>query len=58
MKTGTIIFKNLQRSCSSTTHRWEMKEAADLEDEEKVMVEHLKNVYLTQSTPTSEDKEE
>uniref|UniRef100_A0A8V0YE52 KIAA0825 n=1 Tax=Gallus gallus TaxID=9031 RepID=A0A8V0YE52_CHICK len=40
------------------THRWEMKEGADLEDEEKVMVEHLKNVYLTQSTPTSEDKEE
>ncbi|XP_021235375.1 uncharacterized protein KIAA0825 homolog isoform X1 [Numida meleagris] len=39
-------------------HRWEMKEGADLEDEEKVMVEHLKNVYLTQSTPTSEDKEE
>uniref|UniRef100_A0A8C3JKD4 Uncharacterized protein n=1 Tax=Calidris pygmaea TaxID=425635 RepID=A0A8C3JKD4_9CHAR len=40
------------------THRWEMKEGADLEDEEKVMVEHLKNVYLTQSTPASEDKEE
>ncbi|XP_065519782.1 uncharacterized protein KIAA0825 homolog isoform X1 [Lathamus discolor] len=39
-------------------HRWEMKEGADLEDEEKVMVEHLKNVYLTQSTPTSEEKEE
>ncbi|XP_061874429.1 uncharacterized protein KIAA0825 homolog [Colius striatus] len=39
-------------------HRWEMRECADLEDEEKVMVEHLKNVYLTQSTPTSEDKEE
>ncbi|XP_074936080.1 uncharacterized protein KIAA0825 homolog isoform X2 [Phalacrocorax aristotelis] len=39
-------------------HRWEMKEGADLEDEEKVMVEHLKTVYLTQSTPTSEDKEE
>ncbi|XP_032848969.1 uncharacterized protein KIAA0825 homolog isoform X3 [Tyto alba] len=39
-------------------HRWEMKEGADLEDEEKVMVEHLKNVYLTQSTPISEDKEE
>ncbi|XP_053910825.1 uncharacterized protein KIAA0825 homolog isoform X2 [Cuculus canorus] len=39
-------------------HRWEMKEGADLEDEEKVMVEDLKNVYLTQSTPTSEDKEE
>ncbi|XP_064295527.1 uncharacterized protein KIAA0825 homolog isoform X2 [Phalacrocorax carbo] len=39
-------------------HRWEMKEGADLEDEEKVMVEHFKNVYLTQSTPTSEDKEE
>ncbi|XP_072716878.1 uncharacterized protein KIAA0825 homolog isoform X2 [Ciconia boyciana] len=39
-------------------HRWEMKEGADLEDEENVMVEHLKNVYLTQSTPTSEDKEE
>ncbi|XP_057254355.1 uncharacterized protein KIAA0825 homolog isoform X1 [Pezoporus wallicus] len=38
-------------------HRWEMKEGADLEDEEKVMVEHLKNVYLTQSTPTSEEKE-
>ncbi|KAM6303156.1 LOW QUALITY PROTEIN: uncharacterized protein KIAA0825 homolog [Podargus strigoides] len=40
------------------SHRWEMKEGADLEDEEKVMVEHLKNVYLTQNTPTSEDKEE
>ncbi|XP_009328591.1 PREDICTED: uncharacterized protein KIAA0825-like [Pygoscelis adeliae] len=39
-------------------HRWEMKEGADLEDEEKVMVQHLKNVYLTQSTATSEDKEE
>ncbi|KAM7076621.1 uncharacterized protein KIAA0825 homolog isoform 2-T2 [Ciconia maguari] len=39
-------------------HRWEMKEGADLEDEENVMVEYLKNVYLTQSTPTSEDKEE
>lgn len=35
-----------------------MKEGADLEDEEKVMVEHLQNVYLTQSTPTSEEKEE
>lgn len=35
-----------------------MKEGADLEDEEKFMVEHFKNVYLTQSTPTSEDKEE
>ncbi|XP_041869097.1 uncharacterized protein KIAA0825 homolog isoform X4 [Corvus kubaryi] len=40
------------------THRWEMKEDADLEDEEEVMVEHLKNVYLTQRTPISEDKEE
>ncbi|XP_030323493.1 uncharacterized protein KIAA0825-like [Calypte anna] len=39
-------------------HRWEMKEGAELEDEDKVMVEHLKNAYLTQSTPTSEDKEE
>ncbi|KAM6104941.1 LOW QUALITY PROTEIN: uncharacterized protein KIAA0825 homolog [Pterocles gutturalis] len=39
-------------------HRWEMKEGADLENEEKVMVEHLKNVYLTQSAPTSEDKDE
>ncbi|XP_065511999.1 uncharacterized protein KIAA0825 homolog isoform X1 [Caloenas nicobarica] len=39
-------------------HRWEMKEGADIEDEEKVMVEHLKNIYLTQSTPTSEDKKE
>ncbi|KAM6229961.1 uncharacterized protein KIAA0825 homolog isoform 1-T2 [Porphyrio hochstetteri] len=39
-------------------HRWEMKQGADLEDEEKVMVEHLKTVYLTQSTPTSEDKAE
>lgn len=38
--------------------RWEMKEDADLEDEEGVMVEHLKNVYLTQRTPISEDKEE
>lgn len=38
--------------------RWEMKEDADLEDEEGVMVEHLKNVYLTQRTPNSEDKEE
>lgn len=35
-----------------------MKEGADIEDEEKVMVERLKNVYLAQSTPTSEDKEE
>jgi len=35
-----------------------MKDGADLEDEEKVMVKHLKNVYLTPSTPTSEDKEE
>ncbi|XP_057228852.1 uncharacterized protein KIAA0825 homolog isoform X3 [Malurus melanocephalus] len=40
------------------THRWEMKEDADLEDEEAVMVEHLKNVYLTQSTPISEDIKE
>ncbi|XP_039945634.1 uncharacterized protein KIAA0825 homolog isoform X3 [Hirundo rustica] len=40
------------------THRWEMKEDADLEDEEDVMVEHLKNVYLTQRTPISEDKEQ
>ncbi|XP_008632802.2 PREDICTED: uncharacterized protein KIAA0825 homolog isoform X4 [Corvus brachyrhynchos] len=40
------------------THRWEMKEDADLEDEEEVMVEHLKNIYLTQRTPISEDKEE
>ncbi|XP_075303096.1 uncharacterized protein KIAA0825 homolog isoform X2 [Opisthocomus hoazin] len=39
-------------------HRWEMKDGADLEDEEKVIVKHLKNVYLTPSTPTSEDKEE
>ncbi|XP_050185255.1 uncharacterized protein KIAA0825 homolog isoform X2 [Myiozetetes cayanensis] len=39
-------------------HRWEMKEDADLEDEEKVMVEHLKNVYLTPSIPVSENKEE
>ncbi|XP_065716544.1 uncharacterized protein KIAA0825 homolog isoform X1 [Patagioenas fasciata] len=39
-------------------HRWEMQEGADIEDEEKVMVEHLKNVYLTQSAPTSGDKEE
>lgn len=35
-----------------------MKEDADLEDEEDVMVEHLKNVYLTQRTAISEDKEE
>lgn len=35
-----------------------MQEGADIEDEEKVMVEHLKNVYLTQSTPTSADKEQ
>nr|XP_041567193.1 uncharacterized protein KIAA0825 homolog isoform X2 [Taeniopygia guttata] len=40
------------------THRWEMKEDADLEDEENTMVEHLKNVYLTQRSPVSEDKEE
>ncbi|XP_032531742.1 uncharacterized protein KIAA0825 homolog isoform X6 [Chiroxiphia lanceolata] len=40
------------------THRWEMKEDADLEDEEKVMVEHLKNVYLIPSIPISENKEE
>ncbi|XP_037980517.1 uncharacterized protein KIAA0825 homolog isoform X6 [Motacilla alba alba] len=40
------------------SHRWEMKEDADLEDEENIMVEHLKNVYLTQRTPISEDKEE
>uniref|UniRef100_A0A8C3N176 Uncharacterized protein n=1 Tax=Geospiza parvula TaxID=87175 RepID=A0A8C3N176_GEOPR len=40
------------------SHRWEMKEDADLEDEEDIMVEHLKNVYLTQRTPVSEDKEE
>ncbi|XP_072778028.1 uncharacterized protein KIAA0825 homolog isoform X7 [Taeniopygia guttata] len=37
---------------------WEMKEDADLEDEENTMVEHLKNVYLTQRSPVSEDKEE
>lgn len=35
-----------------------MKEDADLEDEEEVMVEHLKNVYLTKRTPISEDKEQ
>ncbi|XP_054139524.1 uncharacterized protein KIAA0825 homolog isoform X3 [Melozone crissalis] len=40
------------------SHRWEMKEDADLEDEEHIMVEHLRNVYLTQRTPVSEDKEE
>ncbi|XP_032940801.1 uncharacterized protein KIAA0825 homolog isoform X6 [Catharus ustulatus] len=40
------------------THRWEMKEDADLEDEEDIMVEHLKNVYLTPRTPIPEDKEE
>ncbi|XP_071304758.1 uncharacterized protein KIAA0825 homolog [Agelaius tricolor] len=40
------------------SHRWEMKEDADLEDEENIMVEHLRNVYLTQRTPVSEDKEE
>ncbi|XP_027564549.1 uncharacterized protein KIAA0825 homolog isoform X5 [Neopelma chrysocephalum] len=40
------------------THRWEMKEDADLEDEERVMVEHLKNVYLIPSIPISENKEE
>ncbi|XP_030093163.2 uncharacterized protein KIAA0825 homolog isoform X2 [Serinus canaria] len=39
------------------SHRWEMKEDADLEDDEEIMVEHLKNVYLTQRTPISEDKE-
>ncbi|XP_071437745.1 uncharacterized protein KIAA0825 homolog isoform X2 [Pithys albifrons albifrons] len=39
------------------THRWEMEEDADLEDEEKVMVKHLKSVYLTQNTPISENKE-
>ncbi|XP_062455037.1 uncharacterized protein KIAA0825 homolog isoform X1 [Rhea pennata] len=39
-------------------HRWEMKEGADLEDDEKAMVEHLKNVYFAQNTSTSEDKEE
>lgn len=35
-----------------------MQEDADLEDEENTMVEHLKNVYLTQRTPISEDKEQ
>ncbi|XP_014114580.1 PREDICTED: uncharacterized protein KIAA0825 homolog isoform X5 [Pseudopodoces humilis] len=40
------------------THRWEMKEDADLEDEENIMVERLKNVYLTQRTPIAENKEE
>lgn len=35
-----------------------MKEDADLEDEEDIMVEHLRNVYLTQRTPIPEDKEE
>uniref|UniRef100_A0A8D2MVZ1 KIAA0825 n=1 Tax=Zonotrichia albicollis TaxID=44394 RepID=A0A8D2MVZ1_ZONAL len=40
------------------SQRWEMKEDADLEDEEHIMVEHLRNVYLTQRTPVSEDKEE
>ncbi|XP_068031811.1 uncharacterized protein KIAA0825 homolog [Anomalospiza imberbis] len=40
------------------THRWEMKEDADLEDEEDIMVDHLKNIYLTSRTPISEDKEE
>lgn len=35
-----------------------MKEDADLEDEEDIMVEHLRNVYLTQRTPVSENKEE
>ncbi|XP_064357536.1 uncharacterized protein KIAA0825-like [Dromaius novaehollandiae] len=39
-------------------HRWEMKDGADLEEDEKAMVEHLKNVYFTPNTPTSEDKEE
>lgn len=35
-----------------------MREDADLEDEEDIMVKHLKNVYLTQRTPIAEDKAE
>ncbi|XP_059581010.1 uncharacterized protein KIAA0825 homolog isoform X5 [Alligator mississippiensis] len=39
-------------------HRWEMKEDAVLEDEEKVMVDHLKKAYFMQTSHASEDKEE
>ncbi|XP_019387928.1 PREDICTED: uncharacterized protein KIAA0825 homolog isoform X5 [Crocodylus porosus] len=39
-------------------HRWEMKEDAVLEDEEKVMVDHLKKAYFIQTSHASEDKEE
>lgn len=38
--------------------RWEMKEDAVLEDEEKVMVDHLKKAYFMQTSHASEDKEE
>ncbi|XP_033019581.1 uncharacterized protein KIAA0825 homolog isoform X2 [Lacerta agilis] len=39
-------------------HRWEMKEEETLEEEEKVMLEHLKNLYLTPTSLASEDKAE
>ncbi|XP_060617770.2 uncharacterized protein KIAA0825 homolog [Anolis sagrei] len=39
-------------------HRWEMKEREDLEEEEKVMLEHLKTLYLTPTSLASEDKAE
>ncbi|XP_054843541.1 uncharacterized protein KIAA0825 homolog [Eublepharis macularius] len=37
-------------------HRWEMKEGEVLEEEEKVMVEHLKNLCLIPTPPSSENK--
>ncbi|XP_066472007.1 uncharacterized protein KIAA0825 homolog [Tiliqua scincoides] len=38
------------------THRWEMKEGETLEEEEKVMLEHLKNLCLIPSSFASEDE--
>ncbi|XP_062985666.1 uncharacterized protein KIAA0825 homolog [Elgaria multicarinata webbii] len=37
-------------------HRWEMKEEDVLEEKEKVMLEHLKQLYLTPASPASEVK--
>ncbi|XP_060091671.1 uncharacterized protein KIAA0825 homolog isoform X1 [Heteronotia binoei] len=37
-------------------HRWEMKEGEVLEEEEKAMLEHLKNLCLIATPSSSEDK--
>ncbi|XP_048359694.1 uncharacterized protein KIAA0825 homolog isoform X2 [Sphaerodactylus townsendi] len=39
-------------------HRWEMKEGETLEEEEKVMLQHLKNLCLIPASPSSEDEVE